>query len=126
MDRKDSKIKSYRDLRVWQGGVDLVTEIYRETQSFPPQEIYGLTNQLRRAAVSVPSNIAEGHAREHTREFLNFISIAQGSLAEMQTQIEIAKRLKYLSEEKTDRLLDQTVSLSKQLYSLRNALTKNG
>ena len=126
MDKKDSKIKGYRDLRVWLGGVDLVTEIYRETQSFPPQEIYGLTNQLRRAAVSVPSNIAEGHAREHTREFLNFISIAQGSLAEMQTQIEIAKRLKYLSEEKTDRLLDQTVSLSKQLYSLRNALTKNG
>jgi len=126
MDKKDSKIKSYRDLRVWQSGVDLVTEIYRETQSFPPQEIYGLTNQLRRAAVSVPSNIAEGHAREHTREFLNFISIAQGSLAEMQTQIEIAKRLKYLSEENTDRILDQTVSLSKQLYSLRNALTKNG
>jgi four helix bundle protein len=126
MDKKDSTIKSYKDLRVWQGGVDLVTEIYRETQSFPPQEMYGLTNQLRRAAVSVPSNIAEGHAREHTREFLNFISIAQGSLAEMQTQIEIAKRLKYLSEEKTDRLLDQTVSLSKQLYSLRNALTKNG
>jgi len=126
MDKKDSKIKGYRDLRVWLGGVDLVTEIYRETQSFPPQEIYGLTNQLRRAAVSVPSNIAEGHAREHTREFLNFISIAQGSLAEMQTQSEIAKRLKYLSEEKTDGLLDQTVSLSKQLYSLRNALTKNG
>jgi len=85
-----------------------------------------LTNQLRRAAVSIPSNIAEGHTREHTKEFLNFISIAQGSLAEMQTQIEIAKRLKYLSEEITDRLLDQTVSLSKQLYSLRNALTKNG
>jgi four helix bundle protein len=126
MDKKDSKIKSYGDLRVWQGGVDLVTEIYRETQSFPPQEIYGLTNQLRRAAVSIPSNIAEGHAREQTGEFLNFISIAQGSLAEMQTQIEIAKRLKYLSEEITDRLLDQTVSLSKQLYSLRNDLTKNG
>ena len=105
MDNRDSKIKSYRDLRVWQGGVDLVTEIYRETQSFPPQEIYGLTNQLRRAAVSVPSNIAEGHAREHTREFLNFISIAQGSFAEMQTQIEIAKRLKYLSEKKNGQAL---------------------
>jgi four helix bundle protein len=126
MDKKDPEIKSYRDLRAWQGGVDPVTEIYRETQSFPPQEIYGLTSQLRRAAVSIPSNIAEGHAREHTREFLNFISIAQGSLAEMQTQIEIAKRLKYFSEEKTERLLDQTVSLSKQLYSLRNALAKNG
>jgi four helix bundle protein len=126
MDKKDSNIKSYRDLRVWQGGIDLVIEIYRETQSFPPQEIHGLTNQLRRAAVSIPSNIAEGHAREHTEEFLNFISIAQGSLAEMQTQIEIAKRLKYLSEEITDRLLDQTFSLSKQLCSLRNALTKNG
>ena len=60
MDKKDSKIKSYRDLIVWQGGVDLVTEIYRETQSFPPQEIYGLTNQLRRAAVSIPSNISRG------------------------------------------------------------------
>lgn len=125
MDRNDSKIKSFRDLRVWQGGVDLVTEVYRERQSFPPQGIYGLTNQMRRAAGSVPSNIAEGHAREHTKEFLNFISIGQGSLAELQTQIEIAKRLKYLSEEKTEKLLERTVSLSKQLYSLRSALAKN-
>jgi four helix bundle protein len=90
-------VKSFRDLRVWQRSLELVEEIYRVSAGFPQHEIYGLTNQLRRAAVSVPSNIAEGHTREHTKEYLHHVSMAQASLAEIETQLEIASRLKYLS-----------------------------
>jgi four helix bundle protein len=92
-------VKSFRDLRVWQRSLELVEEIYRVSAGFPQHEIYGLTNQLRRAAVSVPSNIAEGHTREHTKEYLHHVSMAQASLAEIETQLEIASRLKYLSPE---------------------------
>ena len=124
MDKSGNQISSFRDLRVWQAGMSLVETIYRLTQSFPSQETYGLTSQMRRAAVSVPSNIAEGHTREHSREFLNFISIALGSLAELQTQTEIAGRLKYLTADQVNSIIDQSVSLSRQLFSLRNALLK--
>ena len=119
-------VQNYRDLRVWQAGMDLVEQIYRLTQSFPPDERFGLTSQLRRASVSIPSNIAEGHAREHTAEYLHHISIAQGSLAEVQTQIEIAHRLGYLTAEQAHMSAQQTIALSKQLYALRNALQKKG
>lgn len=119
-------VKSFRDLRVWQAAMDLVEKVYRGTQKFPTHEAYGLTNQLRRAAVSIPSNIAEGHTRAHTKEYLNFISITQGSLAELQTQIEIASRLDYLASATADEILDDSVSLSKQLYALRNAIAKRG
>lgn len=119
-------MKSFRDLRVWQAAMELVEKIYRLTQKFPNHEVYGLTNQLRRAAVSIPSNIAEGHAREHTKEFLNFLSVTQGSLAELQTQVEIASRLGYAAQSAISELLDDSVSLSKQLYALRNAVEKRG
>ncbi|HEV7844340.1 MAG TPA: four helix bundle protein [Pyrinomonadaceae bacterium] len=119
-------IHSFRDLRVWQAGMDLVAQVYKSTQTFPSQEVYGLTSQMRRAAVSIPSNIAEGHTREHTKEYLHHLSMAQASLAELQTQIEIAGRLKYLLPETERRVLEQAVSLSKQLYALRNGLTKRG
>ncbi|MBM4259655.1 MAG: four helix bundle protein [Deltaproteobacteria bacterium] len=124
MDQKNSKVHSFRDLRVWQAGMDLVEHVYRLTQAFPPQEMYGLTIQMRRAAVSIPSNIAEGHIRAHSKEFLNFISIAHGSLAELQTQIEIAGRLRYLSALQVTPLLEQAASLSKQLHTLRSAISK--
>jgi four helix bundle protein len=117
-------VNSFRDLRVWQAGMDLVERVYRLTEAFPVQECYGLTSQMRRAAVSVPSNIAEGHTREHSKEYLHHLSMAQASLAELQTQIEIAGRLKYLSSEEVKQALEQAISLSKQLYALRNALTK--
>src|SRR5437588_6115510 len=104
--------------------MELVESVYRITQSFPPNEIYGLTSQLRRAAVSVPSNIAEGHTRESTKEYLHHLSMAQASLAEIQTQIDIAGRLKYLTSESVSEFLQQCVSLSKQLFALRNALMK--
>jgi hypothetical protein len=81
-----SRIKSYRDLRVWGLAMDLVVESYRTNRSFPKEEIYALTAQFRRAAVSIPSNIAEGHGRKHTREYLHHLSIANGSLMELETQ----------------------------------------
>lgn len=89
-------IQSYRDMIVWQKAMDLCVEIYRLTNQFPKAELYALTNQIRRAAVSIPSNIAEGQARKSTAEFLNFLSIAKGSLAEMETQLTLAVRLGYL------------------------------
>lgn len=119
-------VQNHRDLRVWQAGMDLVEVVYRLSQAFPADERFGLTSQIRRAAVSVPSNIAEGHAREHTAEYLHHLSIAQGSLAEVQTQSEIAHRLGYLSTEQAAAIEQQTVALSKQLYALRNALQKKG
>ena len=116
------EIKSYRDLRVWQSGMDLVVMVYEVSEKFPSKEVYGLTSQIRRAAVSVPSNIAEGHTRESTKEYLRYLSIAQASLAEVQTQIEIAFRLKYCTQAELDKILIHSTALAKQLYSLRNAL----
>jgi four helix bundle protein len=118
------RLNSFRDLRVWQLSMELVEIIYRLTQNFPKHEIYGLTSQIQRAAVSVPSNIAEGHTREHTKEFLHHLSIAQASLAELETQLEIAVRLKYLAKDEFDRVLVLVVALGKQQYALRNALLK--
>ena len=115
---------SFRDLRVWQGGIDLVESVYRATQTFPKHELYGLASQMQRAAVSVSSNIAEGHTRASSKEYLHHVSIAQESLSELQTQLEIAVRLDYCSYEQYDQLFDQAASVSRQLYALRNALMK--
>lgn len=104
--------------------MDLVERVYRLTRAFPKQEVYGLTSQIQRATVSVPSNIAEGHTREHRKEYLHHLSIAQASLAEMETQLEIAARLKYLTAEQLVQTLELVVALGKQLYALRNALMK--
>jgi four helix bundle protein len=117
-------INSFRDLRVWQAGMELVEQVYLLTQTFPKQEMYGLASQIQRAAVSVPSNIAEGHTREHSKEFLHHLSIAQASLAELETQLEIAARLKYLLPEQLEQILQRVMPLGKQLYALRNALMK--
>jgi four helix bundle protein len=116
--------KGFRDLRVWQSSVDLVEEVYRLTWEFPDREAYGLSSQMQRAAVSVPSNIAEGHVREHLREYLHHISISLGSLAELQTQAEIAARLGYVSRERAGGVVEDASTLSKQLYSLRNSLSR--
>ena len=94
------------------------------TAAFPGHELYGLTSQLRRAAVSVPSNIAEGHTREHLREHLQHVSMAQGSLAEIETQLEIARRLDYICLDRLSGLVDEIRSIGKQLYALRNPLAK--
>jgi four helix bundle protein len=119
-------INSFRDLRVWQSGMDLVEAVYRCTQDFPQQEMYGLVSQMRRSAISIPSNIAEGHTRESSKEYLYHVSVAQASLAELQTQIEIAQRLDFLEQFPATQMLEEAASLSRQLYSLRNALVKRG
>jgi four helix bundle protein len=104
--------------------MDVVEAVYRVSGAFPKSELYGLTGQVRRAAVSVPSNIAEGHARASTREYLNHVSIAQASLAEVETQLEIALRLGYLAPAELNAVLEQTVILGRQLYALRDALVR--
>ena len=104
--------------------MELVESIYRVTQSFPKQETYGLTGQLRRAAVSVPANIAEGQSRQHLREYLNFLSIAQGSIGELETEIEVAGRLKYIEPKDVASLISELGSLGRQLRALRAALDR--
>ncbi|MER3439612.1 MAG: four helix bundle protein, partial [Chloroflexota bacterium] len=98
-------IESSRDLRVWQHGMELAERIHRMTEQFPKHEPYGLASQIRRAAVSVPSNIAEGHSRESSREYLQAISVARGSLAELETQIELACRCGYITAEERESVL---------------------
>jgi len=114
----------FRELRVWQSAMDLVEHVYRTTEAFPRHELWGLASQMQRAGVSIPSNIAEGHTREHLAEYLHHIAIAQASLAELETQIEIGSRLSYFGSDSCDELLRQTTALRKQLYALRNSLGK--
>ncbi len=92
-----SEVRTYRDLVVWQKGMDIVTKIYDLTRDFPASEIYGLTSQIRRCAVSVPSNMAEGYGRRSTQEYIRFLQIASGSLFELQTQLQISINLNYIS-----------------------------
>jgi four helix bundle protein len=116
------EVFSYRDLSVWQLAMQLTEAIYAATRTFPPSELYALANQLQRAAVSIPSNIAEGHARNTTRDYLRFVSIAMGSLAEVETQIELAARLNYLGIEQRDALFTTTNELGRMLQGLRKSL----
>ncbi|MDQ3813297.1 MAG: four helix bundle protein [Armatimonadota bacterium] len=115
-------VNSYRDLEVWQKAMDLVVECYRITQGFPRSEIYGLSSQLQRAAVSVPANIAEGRGRQHTQEFVQHLCIAYGSLAELETHIEIARRLNYIGADDAHRLFDRTSEVGRLLNGLLRAL----
>jgi four helix bundle protein len=119
-----SEIKSYRDLLIWQKSIEFVKQVYQETANFPDSERYGLTNQLRRAAVSVPSNIAEGQARQHKGEFRQFLFIALGSIAELETQIIISQQLSFLSEAITKNLLNDLVELQKMTRTLASRLSK--
>lgn len=110
--------KGHRDLVAWQKAMKLVSEIYRATRGFPKEEIYGLTVQLRRAAVSVPSNLAEGHGRTSRREFHQFVSQARGSLTEVETQLEIAQDLGYLDEAAAVDLLKKASEIARMLNGL--------
>ena len=118
------KIQSYRELDVWQKSMNLVEICYKITNEFPKEELYSLTNQIRRAAVSVPSNIAEGQSRWSTKEFLRFLSIAKGSLSELETQLILAQRLNYISEEKLNEILELTDEIGKMISGLRKSLIK--
>ncbi|HRH48909.1 MAG TPA: four helix bundle protein [Panacibacter sp.] len=113
-----NKINSYRDLIVWQKSMSLVTEIYSITRNFPPVELYGLANQMRRSAISIPSNIAEGYGRNSTGDYKRFLQIAVGSLFELQTQVEIAFNLDYITSELLKELVDKTKELELMLLSL--------
>jgi len=105
-------IRSYRDLRVWQRSLDLVVESYRVSARFPKPELYGLVSQLRRAAVSVPANIAEGHGREHLGDYLHSLSIANGSLMELETHLIIGARMGYLDDEELEPILQRCSEVS--------------
>jgi four helix bundle protein len=115
-------IRSYRDLRVWQLAMDLVAGIYRTTGSFPPHETYGLTSQMRRAAMSIACNIAEGHGRHHLGDYLRHLSISYASVMELETQLAIAQRLGYIDEPTMAAWLQHTGVLAKMLSTLAKKL----
>lgn len=115
-------IQSYRELKVWQKGMDLAVSCYEATKTYPRSELYGLTSQIRRAATSVPANIAEGQARQHTKEFLNFLSIARGSLKELETHLILSERVGLLPDAKLQEFLRQTEEVSRMLAGLRTSL----
>ncbi|MGD9933411.1 MAG: four helix bundle protein [Dehalococcoidia bacterium] len=117
-----SELRSYRDLEVWKKSIDLAEAIYRASSGFPREERFGLVSQLRRAAVSVPSNIAEGAARTGPREFLQGLSIASGSLAELETQVTLAMRLGMLEPAAASELLGRAEEVSKMLAGLKRSL----
>jgi four helix bundle protein len=111
-------LKSYRELIVWQKAVDLVVMTYKAAAGFPKSEIYGLTSQIRRAAPSIPANIAEGYGRGNRREYLQFLQIAQGSLKELETHLIIGEKLLYLTPSQAKRLLSETDGLGRMLGAL--------
>ena len=115
-------INSYRDFEVWQRGMDVVVACYEAAKNFPSDERFGLTTQLQRAAVSVPANIAEGYGRDHTKEFLNHLSIAYGSLMEVETHVQIAQRLEYAAESVASEILSRTAELGRMLNGLQRSL----
>jgi len=115
-------VQSYRELIAWQKAMDFAAEVYRVTRRFPKEELYGVTSQLRRAAISVPSNIAEGQGRQTTGEFRQFLGHARGSLLETETQILLSERLEYLGHETTEGLLKQSAEVGRILNGLLNSL----
>ena len=117
-------VSNYKELDVWNLAMQLVEEVYNITDGFPKKEQYRLTDQLCRAVVSVPSNIAEGSKRHTTKEFLRFLGIAQGSLAEVETQVIIAFRLHYITQMVLDNLLQIAQVLGKKMHALSNALER--
>ena len=118
--KKKKMILSYRDLNVWQNGLDLVEDVYKITANFPKEEKYGLTSQLRRCSVSIPSKIAEGFMRKSTKEYVQFLYISLGSLGGLDTQIEIAVRLGFIERQKE--FNEKSLLVRKQLYGLVKSL----
>lgn len=114
--------RSYRDLVIWNKSIALVGKIYSSTRSFPKEEIYGLTSQIRRAGISIPANIAEGQARNSKGEFLQFFGIAQGSLAELERLLMISRNLEYLTSKDAEELLINCEEISRLLAGLKNSL----
>ncbi|WP_315055560.1 four helix bundle protein [Chryseobacterium indoltheticum] len=113
---------NFKELLVWQKSINFVTEIYELTNDFPKNEMYGLTSQIRRASISIPSNIAEGNSRRSVADYLQFLKIARGSCAEVETQLIIAQNLKFLNEEHYLKLNQGIIEISKMLNGLINSL----
>lgn len=116
---------NYKELIVWQKSVDLVTDIYSCTKNFPKEELYSLTSQIRRSSISIPSNIAEGHSRRSQIDYLQFLKIARGSCAELETQLIISKNLNYLNTDEFDHLSKKSEEIAKMLNSLITKLQTN-
>ena len=116
------KVKTFRDLLVWQKSMKLVTEIYQLSKSFPKDENYGITAQIRRCSVSIPSNIAEGYGRRSTQDYIRFLNISSGSLYELQTLVEISFNLGYLDKDIFDKIYDATREIERMLSSLTSKL----
>jgi four helix bundle protein len=115
---------NYRDLETWQKAMDMFQEVYEATREFPKEEIYGLRSQIRRAAISIPSNIAEGQGRESVKEFLKHLSIAYGSLCEAETQIVIAGRLWYIKADASEKLMLRAGEVGRLINGLTRSLSK--
>jgi four helix bundle protein len=116
------EIKSYRDLKVWQTGMDLAEKCYLVTRNFPKEELYGMISQIRRASASIPANVAEGHGRKSRKEYIQFLYISQGSLKELETHLILSKRVKLSSSDDINSLLNQCESLGRLLSALIRAL----
>jgi four helix bundle protein len=116
---------SYRDLVVWQKSMQFVTKLYRSTECFPKSEMFGLCSQIRRAVVSIPSNIAEGQGRDSAKEFVHHLSFAYGSLMETETQLQIAANLGYIEQAEVDRLLEDAAEIGRMLNGLSRSI-RNG
>jgi four helix bundle protein len=119
---ESAKVKHYKELKIWQKSMALATAIYRLTAKFPADERYGLVSQMRRAAVSIPSNVAEGQARHGTREFLQFLSHASGSLGELETQTLLAVNLGYCASSDVKDFLEEIAELQKMIAAIRRKL----
>lgn len=115
--------QNYKDLIAWQKGMDLVEAVYTATKLFPKEELYGLTSQIRRAAISIPSNIAEGQGRKSSSEFMRFLAIAYGSLREVETQILIAERLSYLQRPDVESLIELSSQVGRLINGLSNSMS---
>ena len=124
MERKKNKIRTHRDLEVWKKSIDLVTLIYKHTADNPKEEMYGLTSQIRRCAVSIPSNIAEGSARTTKKDFSHFLAIALGSAAELETQLIISRNLGFLQDAVLDDLVLELTSIRRMTLGLRKSINK--
>ena len=118
-------VKKYTDLIAWQRAMDLVEEVYRVSKTFPKEEVYGLSSQMRRSAISVPSNIAEGHCRNGRREFIHHLSIALGSLGELETQLMIAQRLGYVADPESSKLMALAAATARVLVGLMHSLERH-
>ena len=121
-----TRIRSYRELKVWQRSMDLTVRTYEFTGQFPSEEKYGLISQMRRAASSVPANIAEGQARRSTKEFLQMLGIARGSLAELETFVTLSERLGLIRSETSDSLLEDCAEINRMMNGLMRTLSNKG